>query len=79
MQQKRVKHKIQNSIWPSVVFAGVAGGVTGAIVFAFRVISEQVIKLSRYIYGIAGEKPQLIPLVVLGAVAVALLVSLGLS
>lgn len=79
MQQKRVKHKIQNIIWPSVVFAGVAGGVTGAIVFAFRVISEQVIKLSRYIYGIAGEKPQLIPLVVLGAVAVALLVSLGLS
>lgn len=79
MQHKKVKQKIQHIIWPSVVFAALAGAVTGAIVFAFRVLSEKVIALSRTIYGVAGDRPLFIPLVVLGSVLVALLVSLCLS
>ncbi|MBR2010434.1 MAG: chloride channel protein [Clostridia bacterium] len=75
MQEKKIKHKIQNVIWPCVVFAGVTGVITGMIVFAFRVISEKVIEISQAIYRFAGENPQYIPLVVLGAVLVAATVS----
>lgn len=79
MQDKKIKHKIQNIIWPCVVFAGIVGAITGVIVFAFRVISEYVIDLSRAIYHFAGEHPQYIPLVVLGAVLVAAVVSFFLT
>ena len=79
MQEKKIKHKIQNVIWPCVVFAGITGMITGIIVFAFRVISEQVIEISQAIYRFAGEHPQYIPLVVLGAVLVAAVVSFFLT
>ena len=79
MQEKKIKSKIQNVIWPCVVFASITGIITGAIVFAFRVISEQVITASHAIYRFAGENPQFIPLVVAGAVLAALIVSLCLT
>lgn len=79
MQEKKIKSKIQNVIWPCVVFAGITGIITGAIVFAFRVISEEVIEVSHFIYSFAGERPQFIPLVVAGAVLVALFVSFCLT
>ncbi len=79
MQEKKIKSKIQNIIWPCVVFAGITGIITGAIVFAFRVISEQIIEVSHHIYSFANEKPQFIPLVVAGAVLIALFVSFCLT
>ncbi|MBQ9801712.1 MAG: chloride channel protein [Clostridia bacterium] len=79
MKEKKLKHKIQNILWPCVVFAGVTGVVTGAVVFAFRVISEGVINVSHHIYGFAHENPQFIPLVVAGAVLAALLVAFCLT
>ena len=79
MQEKRIQHKIQNIIWPCVVFAAIVGILTGLIVFAFRVISEQVIVLSQTVYHFAEHNPWAIPLLVLGAVAVAALVSLVLT
>ena len=79
MQEKKIKSKIQNVIWPCVVFAGITGMITGSIVFAFRVISEKVIELSHYIYSVANEKPIWIPLLVLGALLIAYFVSFCLS
>lgn len=79
MQDKKIKHKIQNIIWPCVVFAGIVGVLTGGIVFAFRVISEWVIEISHTIYHFAAENPGYIPLLVLGAVAVAGAVSFFLT
>ena len=78
MKKQRIKHKLQNIIWPCVVFSGITGLFTGAIVFAFRVISEQVIVVSDKIFAFAHQNPVFIPLVVAGAVAIAFLVSLCL-
>ena len=63
---------------PSVVFSALVGAITGAVVFAFRLISDKVILLSEHIFGYAGAHSWAIPLVVLGAVAVAFLVSMCL-
>ncbi|MBQ9099546.1 MAG: chloride channel protein [Clostridia bacterium] len=75
-----MKSGIQNHLihimMPSVVFSVIAGVLTGALVFAFRVISEEVILLSQQIFRFAGTHYWAIPLVVAGAVLVALLVSL---
>lgn len=70
---------MQGIILPSVVFSGVTGAVTGALIFAFRVISGYVIEVSRAVFTFANQNPAYIPLVVAGAVLVALFVSLCLS
>ena len=72
------RNHINNIILPSVAFSAVTGAVTGGLIFAFRVISEQVIHVSREIYALAHVKPQFIPLLVLGALTLALLVSFTL-
>ena len=67
-----------NVVLPSVVISALVGIVTGALVFAFRVVSEWVILLSERIFAFAHTNAWGIPLVVAGAVAVAALVSLCL-
>ena len=73
-----IKKHIVNIVLPSVVLSMLVGAITGALVFGFRVISEQIIEISHGIYTFAGENPWAVPLVVLGALAVAFLVSLCL-
>ena len=73
-----LRSHINNIILPSVAFSAVTGAVTGGLIFVFRVISEQVIHASREIYALAHAKPQFIPLLLLGALALALLVSFTL-
>ena len=73
-----IKKHIVNIVMPSVVFSMLVGAITGAIVFAFRVITEQIIEISHGIYTFAGEHPWAIPIVAVGALAVAFLVSLCL-
>lgn len=73
-----IRKHIVNIMLPSVVFSALVGAITGGLVFAFRVISERVIELSRAIYLFAGENPWAIAPVVAGAVLVAFLVSLCL-
>ena len=76
--RKELRKHISQIILPSVVFAALVGAITGAIVFAFRVISEHVIELSEHIFHFAGDHLWATPLVVLGATLVALMVSLFL-
>lgn len=73
-----IRQHLVNIMLPSVVLSAIVGALTGALVFAFRVISEEVILLSARIYTFAHAHPWAIPLVVLGAVLIALLVSLVL-
>ena len=77
-QHSRKPHS-QNVLLPCIIFSGLVGLLTGAIVFAFRVISEKVIECSHFFFELAHEKPQFIPLLLLGALLVALLVSLCLT
>lgn len=67
-----------NVVLPSVVISALVGIVTGALVFAFRVVSEWVILLSEHIFAFAHTHTWGVPVVVAGAVAVAALVSLCL-
>ena len=71
-----IRKHVVNIMLPSVVLSILVGAITGALVFAFRVISEGVIELSRRIYLFAGENPFAIAPIVAGAVLVAFLVSL---
>ena len=73
-----VKKHIVNIMLPSVVLSLIVGVITGAIVFAFRVITEQIIELSHSIYTFAGEHPWAIAPIVAGALLIAFLVSLCL-
>ena len=70
-----VRQHLVNIMLPSVVFSAIVGALTGAMVFAFRVISEQVIHLSARIYAFAHVNPWAIPLVVLGSALIAVLVA----
>lgn len=76
--KKGIRQHLVNIMLPSVVFSAIVGALTGALVFAFRVISEEVIHLSERIYTFAHANAWAVPLVVLGAVLIALLVSLVL-
>ena len=76
---KRFQTHIANIILPCVVFSAVTGAFTGGLIFAFRVISEYVIEISQKIFAFVNQNPQYVPLVVAGAVLVALFVSLCLS
>jgi H+/Cl- antiporter ClcA len=73
-----IKNHIVGIMLPSVVFSVLVGVITGALVFAFRVITEQIIVISHEIYTFAGEHPWAIAPIVAGAVLVAFLVSLCL-
>ncbi|MBE6555117.1 MAG: hypothetical protein E7663_02615 [Ruminococcaceae bacterium] len=77
--KKRVKKHIQNVILPCVIFAGITGMITGGIVFAFRVISERIIEWSKEIYAFANANPAYIPLLAIGALLAALIVSFALT
>ena len=77
MRKELSKH-ISQIILPSVVFSALVGAITGLVVFAFRVISEHVIELSEHIFHFTGDHLWATPLVVLGAVLLALVVSLFL-
>ena len=79
MKKERIKERAQSVVLPCIIFAAVTGMVTGAIVFAFRVISEGVIEISHHLYALAHEKPYFIPILIAGVVLVAWLVSLCLT
>lgn len=68
---KSIKSHLVNIILPSVVLSALVGVITGAIVFAFRLVSEEVIHLSAQMFAFAKGNPWAIPLVVIGAVAMA--------
>ncbi|MBQ8340929.1 MAG: chloride channel protein [Clostridia bacterium] len=76
--RKGIRNHIINIIMPSVVFSAIVGIITGALVFAFRLISEEVIVWSEQIFRFAATHYWAIPLVVLGALAVAFIVSMCL-
>lgn len=73
-----IRNHIVNIIMPSVIFSAIVGVITGGVVFAFRVISEEIIMLSERIFTFANTHLWATPLVVAGAVLIAFAVSLCL-
>lgn len=75
MTIRNVRKHVTNIMLPSVVFSAVVGGITGGIVFLFRLVSEYVIELSHTVFSFAHTHPWSVPLVVAGAILAALAVS----
>ena len=49
--RKGLRNHLSNIVLPSVVFSALVGVITGAVVFVFRVVSEEIIKLSATVFG----------------------------
>lgn len=68
-----------NLILPAVVFSAIAGAITAVIIFAFKMASSYVISVSERIYDAGRAELWILPLILLGAVAAGLIVSLILK
>lgn len=55
-----------------IILPAIAGTVTGALIFVFKLVAENVMELSRKIYIFAGDNPIYTPLILLGAAALAM-------
>lgn len=75
MTLRNVRKHMSDIVLPSVIFSALVGGITGGIVFLFRLVSEYVIELSHTVFSFAHDHPGIVPLVVAGAVLAALAVS----
>ncbi len=70
---------IKNIILPCLVFSVITGIFTGALIFLFKICASAVISLSQDIYAFVRTEPIYLPLLVLGAAAIALLSALILK
>lgn len=78
MKENRLTY-IKNILLPCLVFSGITGILTGALIFAFKICASAVISLSGEIYSFVRHTPAYLPLLLLGAAAVALISALILK
>ncbi len=67
---------IRKNVLPCVLFSVFAGLLTGAVIFAFKYISAIVISVSEKCYAFVRQRPEYLPLIIVGAAALALLLTL---
>ncbi len=65
-------NNIRKNILPYIFFSAFTGLLTGAVIFAFKYVSAFVISVSYKCYSFVREKPQYLPVIMLGAVILAL-------
>ncbi len=58
---------LRRTLVPCLVFSGITGFFTGALIFAFKLLSSFVIELSEKIYGYVRLNPAYLPILILGA------------
>ena len=78
MNKSRLTYLL-NLILPAVVFSAIAGALTAVIIFAFKMASSYVISVSERIYDAGRAELWILPLILLGAAAMGLIVSLILK
>ncbi len=78
MNKNRLTYLL-NLILPAVVFSAIAGSLTAVIIFAFKTASSYIISISERIYAAGRADIRLLPLILLGAAATGLIVSLILK
>ena len=69
-------HYIKNLLIPCLVFSVITGIVSSLFVTAFKTASSYVVELSAIIYGYVQSNPLLLPLLIIGAVALGFIASL---
>lgn len=75
MNTKTTSH-IKSTLLPCILLSGITGIFTGALIFLFKIISTMVISFSGEVYAFVREEPAYLPLLLIGAVAAGLLVTL---
>ncbi len=70
---------IKNTIMPCFLLSSLAGGITGALIFLFKMISSKIISLSESIYRAVRSDPRLIPILILCVCAVGIVSGLILK
>ncbi|MBQ8005408.1 MAG: chloride channel protein, partial [Clostridia bacterium] len=72
MNKNRLTY-IANIFFPCVLFSAVAGTLTAAAIFLFKLISSAIIELSGKIYSAVRLDLSLLPLLIIGAVVIGLM------
>lgn len=75
MKNKRSTY-IKNILTPCLLFSFITGMITGGLIFLFKIAASAVISLSESIYAFVRTHPVYLPLLILGAAAIALLSAL---
>ena len=70
---------IKNILIPCLVFSVITGMLTGALIFLFKISASAVIELSESVYAFVRANPIYLPLLLVGAGAIALLSALILK
>ena len=70
---------IKNLLMPCLVFSVITGVVSSVFVVAFKIASSYVVHLSENIYEHVQATPQLLPLLIIGAMALGLVASFIIS
>lgn len=77
MTKNRTKY-LKNTLLPPIFFSLVTGGLTGAVIFLFKIASTAVIGLSESVYAAARQNIYLVPAIIVAAAAVGVLSALCL-
>ena len=77
--KKQKNSYIKNILGPCFLFSGIAGAITGALIFLFKITSSKVMHLSADIYSAIRANPKYLPLALLIAAAIGLLAALILK
>ena len=68
---KQMSNKIKNIIMPGFLLPAIAGGITGALIFLFKLAANCVISGSGRIYTFVRANPFFLPILIIGAILIA--------
>lgn len=74
--RKSPSNQLKNSL-QCVLFTALTGVFSALIITAFKILAEWVVHLSAFIYGAVRDNPAFLPLLILGAVAIGVIASVG--
>ena len=73
---KSKSYYVKKILLPLLIFSVVTGVFTGVVIYAFKLASSAVIKLSGDIYAHVRATPELIPVLIVGAVVIGLIAAI---
>ena len=74
--KKNKNQYVKSILLPLVLFSVMTGVLTGAVIFAFKLASSAVIRLSGDVYAYVRATPALIPVLIVGAAAIGLVAAI---
>jgi len=79
IEKSLYKDYFKNTIFPSLIFGGIAGIITGAVIFFFKHLLELLSHISKNIYTFVSDNISLAPFLFLGLILLAILMGIILK